>query len=270
MGTKLVEKGITRYDIDEQGTYGFMMRISRGGEHINEFFSDKNFKGKRKALTAARKRYAALRDSLPPPKTTKGIKTARNQTGVVGVHLAVCESIYGEAYSSYCASWKTADGRRKKISFSFKKYGKKKSWELACLARQLESTDRARVERLHASRTKSKKKIAPPPKVTVLAKKKKAAKKKTKQKVAKKKVTKNKVTKKKVTKKKKASKKKASKKKASKKKATSKKTAKKKVARKKAATKRKPKKKSVKRKKAKRKKAKRKTAKRKTAKRKKR
>ena len=179
MGTKLVERGITRYDIDEQGTYGYMMRISREGEHINEFFSDKNFKGKRKALEAARKRYIKLKDSLPPPKTTKGIKTARNQTGVVGVHLAVCESVYGEEYSSYCASWKTADGARSKISFSFKKYGKRKAWELACLARKLESTDRKKIERLHVTRSKGKKKIAPAPKVTILAKKKKSTKKKT-------------------------------------------------------------------------------------------
>jgi len=132
MGTKLVERGITRYDIDEQATYGYMMRISRGGKHINEFFSDKN------------KGYKKLKAELPPPKTTKGVKTARNQTGIVGVHLAVCESVYGEEYSSYCASWKTDGGRRSKLSFSFKKYGKRKAWELACLAREIESSDRAK------------------------------------------------------------------------------------------------------------------------------
>ena len=49
MGTTLVQRGITRYDIDEQGTYGFMVRISRQGVQTNEFFSDKNHKGKRKA-----------------------------------------------------------------------------------------------------------------------------------------------------------------------------------------------------------------------------
>ena len=199
MPTKLVERGITRYDIDEQGTYGFMVRISRRGDHINEFFSDKTYKGKRKALAAARKRYAELRDSLPPAQTTKNVKTSRNQTGMVGVHLAMCRSIYGEEYSSYCASWKTDDGGRRKISFSFKKYGKRRAWELACIARELESTDRTRIERLHASRKKKKIKIAPPPKATVLGKK--------KPKIAKKKVTKKKVAKKKVTKKKAAKKK---------------------------------------------------------------
>jgi len=225
MGTKLVERGITRYDIDEQGTYGYMMRISRGGEHINQFFSDKNYKGKKKALAAARERYADLKAKLPPPKTTKGVKTSRNQTGVVGVHLAVCESIYGEEYSSYCASWKTTGGQRSKLSFSFKKYGKKKAWELACLARELESTDREKIEKLHAKRSKGKKPIAPPlPKGSARRTKKKKA--------TKKKVTKKKVAKKKTTKKKVAAKKKPAKKKPAKKKAAKKKPAKKKASRK--------------------------------------
>ena len=231
MGTKLVERGITRYDIEEQGTYGFMVRISRQGEQINQFFSDKNYKGKRKALIASRKRYKELSDSLPPPSTTKGVKTARNQTGMVGVHLAVCQSVYGEEYSSYCASWKSGDGKRNKISFSFKKYGKKKAWEMACIAREVESTDRAKIEKMHGNRKKKNKQIAPAPKPTVLARdaksNKKAKKKPVKKKAAKKKPVKKKVAKKAATKKA-ATKKAATKKKATKKKATKKKVAKKK------------------------------------------
>ncbi|MEM9941481.1 MAG: hypothetical protein AAF939_07805 [Planctomycetota bacterium] len=188
MGTKSVEKGITRYDIEEQGTYGYMMRISREGKHYNEFYSDKKFKGKRKALTAARKRYEELTKLLPPPKTTKGIQTKRNRSGVVGVHLAVCESVYGEKYQSFCASWKTDGGERGKVSFSFKKYGKKKAWEMACLARELETTDRKKIEKTHESRTKAGKKFPSVPKGGSPVK----AKKKAKKKVAKKKVTKKK------------------------------------------------------------------------------
>jgi len=217
MGTKLVERGITRYDIEEQ---------------VNEFFSDKNNGGKRKALEAARKRYKSLKRKLPPPKTTKGIYTARNRSGVVGVHLAKCESIYGEEYSSYCASWKTNNGSRSKLSFSFKKYGKRKAWELACLAREIESSDRSKVEALHVKRKKAKVKMPPLPKAGKATKKK--ATKKTvikKKKVTKKKVTKKKLSKKKASKKKKKATKKKSKKvakkSAKKKKATRKKPAKK-------------------------------------------
>lgn len=156
MGTKLIQRGITRYDIESQGTFGYMMRISRGGEHTNEFFSDKKYRGKRRALAASRARYNELVSQLPAPKTTKGVRTHRNQSGVVGVHLSVCESAYGKVYSSYCASWKTKDGSRRKISFSFKKYTKKLAWELACLARELESIDRSKIERTLRSRTRKK------------------------------------------------------------------------------------------------------------------
>lgn len=153
MVTKMVERGITRYDIEAQGTFGYMMRISRGGEHTNEFFSDKKYQGKRRALAASRARYKELVSQLPAPKTTKGVRTHRNQSGVVGVHLSVCESSHGKVYSSYCAAWKTTDGMRKKISFSFKKYTKKIAWDLACLARELETVDRSKIERTLRSRT---------------------------------------------------------------------------------------------------------------------
>ena len=247
MGTKLVERGITRYDIEDQGTYGFMVRISREGNHVNESFSDKNNGGKRKALESARKRYQQLKRKLPPPQTTKGVRTRRNRSGVVGVHLAKCESVYGEEYSSYCASWKTASGSRSKLSFSFKKYGKKKAWELSCLARELESSDRKKVEKLYAQAKKKKKKFPPVPKSFKITKKKtvkKKSKKATKKKLAKKKVA-NKKAKKKVVKKKASKKvKKKAKKKVAKKKSTRKKVVKKKKSARKSAKKKKSRKRS--------------------------
>lgn len=222
MGTKLVERGITRYDIEDQGTYGFMVRISREGNHINEFFSDKNNGGKRKALESARKRYRQLKRKLPPPQTTKGVRTRRNRSGVVGVHLAKCESVYGEEYSSYCASWKTTNGKRSKLSFSFKKYGKKKAWELACLSREIESSDRKKIEALYKKAKKANKKFPSVPKSFKVTKRKKTKKKKAvKKKTAKK--TAKKTTKKTTKKKKKAAKKAAKKKKVIKKKAKRKK-----------------------------------------------
>lgn len=177
MGTKLVERGITRYDIESQGTYGYMVRISRDGVHFNEFFSDKNYKGKRKALAAARARYQELKDSLPEPQTTRNVITSRNSSGVVGVHRASSESIYGETYSSYCASWKSDEGDRNKISFSVKKYGEKQAWELACLARKHMSTDREKIEAMLAKaeskskKKKSKKKTSKKTKTSASAKK---------------------------------------------------------------------------------------------------
>ena len=90
---------------------------------------------------------------MPPVKTTKGLKTNRNQSGFVGVHLAESKSVYGEVYGSYCASWKGASGERKKITFSFKKYGKAAAFKLAKIARQNETANRKQVESLYTKET---------------------------------------------------------------------------------------------------------------------
>jgi len=157
MPTKKVEPGITRFEIEQRKTYGFMVRICRRGEKFNQFFSDSAYGGKKKALDAARTQYSTWVDQLPEPETTKNLKSVRNTTGKVGVHVAQAEA-EGAEYFSYCASWVSEEGKRKKISFSWSKYGKGNAWELACLARDKESTDRKRIERLYKSRGKLRKK----------------------------------------------------------------------------------------------------------------
>ena len=160
MPTKRVQTGITRFDIMDRGTLGYMVRISRNGKKHNRFFSDKEFGGKRKALTAAREHYDELVNKLPAAKTSKGIMSVRNKSGQVGVHLAVNPSTCWEdvEYSSYVASWKSSDGRRKKISFSVEKYGKKKARAFAVIARENEITDRDRIEHLYDTRSTRKNK----------------------------------------------------------------------------------------------------------------
>ena len=229
MPTKRVRKGITRFDIHERGTYGFMVRISRRDKKLNQFFSDKEYGGKRKALAAAIECYEEWVAELPPPVTSKGIKSVRNKSGRVGVHLAVNPSyrIKGVTYNSYVAAWRSEGGQREKISFSVEKYGKKIAYQLACLARDKEIADRETVEAMLSKRLK--KKIVPKS-----SNRRKLAK-STAKKTAKKKT--------------KAKKKKATKKKSNKKKAVKKKTAKKKAAKKKAAKKKAVKKKAVKKKK---------------------
>ena len=223
MPTKRVRKGITRFDIHERGTYGFMVRIARKEEKRNQFFSDKECGGKRKALAAAVACYEEWVDELPPPVTSKDVKSVRNKSGRVGVHLAVnpSNSLEDVTYSSYVAAWRAENGDREKVSFSVEKYGKKLAYQLACLAREKEIADRDKVESLLSKQlgkkvvSKNNSRRKPGKKK---AKKKKAAKKKSsKKKPIKKKAAKKKAAKKKVTKKK-AAKKKAGKKKAAKKK----------------------------------------------------
>ena len=160
MPTKRVQKGITRFDVDERGTHGFMVRIARRDEKYNQFFSDREYKGKRKALDAAKKCYKEWESELPPPATSKNVKSARNKSGTVGVHLSITPSQTWSNvnYTSYVASWKLSDGRRKKISFSVEKYGKKVAFELATIARDNEIADRSRVEKIRNREKKRSKK----------------------------------------------------------------------------------------------------------------
>jgi len=253
MPTKRVRKGITRFDIHERGTYGFMVRIARKEEKRNQFFSDKESGGKRKALADAVACYEEWVDELPPPVTSKDVKSVRNKSGRVGVHLAInpSYSLKDVTYSSYVAAWRAENGNREKVSFSVEKYGKKLAYQLACLAREKEIADRDEVESLLSKRLGkkivSKNNSRRKPNKKKAAKKKAAKKKTAKKKAAKKKPAKKKPAKKKAVKKKPA-KKKVAKKKPTKKKAAKKKAAKKKVTKKKAAKKKSGKKKAAKKK----------------------
>ncbi len=150
MPTSPAGPGITRFDFEDRK--GYMVRIRRHGEQWNEYFSDKVYGGKRKTLVVAQARYQELSEQLGPVENaTKNLLTHRNSSGKVGVHIAHSRDKRwpGSEQTSYCASWRSADGVRGKISFSLTKYGKKRAWELACLARDLESTDREKVEALY-------------------------------------------------------------------------------------------------------------------------
>ena len=149
MPTYSVGKGITRFEIEATHSNGFMVRLCRKGERINEFFSDGAYGGKAKAKKAAQQRYQELLESYGPANTrpTKNLLTHRNQTGQVGVHIAhnVDKRWPGCEYYAYCASWTTEEGERKKIAFGWNQYGKDLAYKMACYARSKEISDRERV-----------------------------------------------------------------------------------------------------------------------------
>ena len=142
-------------------SHGYLVRICRDGKKTSEFFADRQHGGKRNAKKMAKQRYAELCEQLGSANVqpTKGLLTKRNTSGKVGVHLAYsvdsrwknCE------YTSYCASWITADGRRQKISFSCNKHGESAAFELACIARKLESKDRAALIKIYNRRVARRK-----------------------------------------------------------------------------------------------------------------
>jgi hypothetical protein len=150
MPTMPVAPGITRFEFEDRK--GYMVRIRRNGQQTNEYFSDSRHGGKRKALVAAKERYAALCEELGPVQNaTRDLLTHRNTTGKVGVHIAYSADRRwpGCEYYAYCASWRTDDGIRHKINFAWNKYGKEESFELACLARDEMIADRKQVEALY-------------------------------------------------------------------------------------------------------------------------
>jgi hypothetical protein len=152
-------KGITRIEYEGVTTRGWMVRLTRNGERQQEFFNDKTYGGKSKSLTAAKARYKEWVDKAPPIQTSKNVKSARNSSGKVGVHtVRNIDPRWKNAESfGYCAMWTDESGKRRKVSFAWNTYGKKKAWELACLARDQESTDRTSLlEQLEKSRKKKK------------------------------------------------------------------------------------------------------------------
>jgi hypothetical protein len=137
-------KGITRIEYEGVSSKGWLVRICRAGERKQRFFSDKTHGTKAKALALAKVCYEDWLAKAGPIKTAENVKTARNSSGTVGVHLvhSVDERWANAESYAYCASWVTDDGKRQKLSFAWTRYGKKAAWELACLAREKRSTDR--------------------------------------------------------------------------------------------------------------------------------
>lgn len=178
-------KGITRIEYEGVATRGWMVRLRRAEMRNQKFFGDRTYGGKTKALKAAKECYEEWLAEAPPVKTTRDQVTARNSTGVVGVHLVRnLDSRWANAESfGYCASWITEDGQRQKLSFAWTRYGKKTAWELACLARENQMTDREEVlalyERGAKTKAKSMTKSKPATKAKPAAKVKPAASKKS-------------------------------------------------------------------------------------------
>lgn len=154
MTTLTVSPGITRFDFEKRK--GYMVRIKRGKKRHNIWIPDKKFGGKRKALLAAKQKHAELLKELGPAQpSTKNRLTSRNTSGHVGVHLDRGYDARWDTYNeTYIASWLDEDGSRPKICFSTKKYGKRKAFQLACIAREHEIKDRDAIMAIFEKRQK--------------------------------------------------------------------------------------------------------------------
>ncbi len=149
--------GITRLDLEETHNRGFIVRMFRKGKRYSAYFSDAKCGGKRNAKKMAQACYQEML-AKHGPANNRGcldLLTDRNTTGIVGVHIAVSTDTRwsGGTYKAYCSSWVLEDGKRQKIAFAWKRYGKAKALEYAVYARKHRLTSRdAVIKAVDASR----------------------------------------------------------------------------------------------------------------------
>ena len=128
---------ISRIDLPESGTYGWQVRISRGGRRFSKFFSDVRCGGVESGFEEARRFRDELIRRLPAPTRAgaEGKLTRRNVSGVVGVSRIIVRTKL-KFYTFWQATWSTSPGVRRRVKFSVSRYGEEQAFELACEARR--------------------------------------------------------------------------------------------------------------------------------------
>ena len=133
------EKGISR--IDSASTHGWFVRGYRNGKTYSRLFSDLKCGGRDAALEKARDFRESLKaqlQSIPAkPRARRIVKQdSRNRTGVIGVCRTTKKSPNGKLNDCYSVSWRPEPGVQKCTSFSIRKYGEKKAFQLAVAHRK--------------------------------------------------------------------------------------------------------------------------------------
>lgn len=127
---------ITRCDYET--TRGYWVRFQAEG--ANKLFSDKKLGGKSAALAAA----IAWRDKkwkqLGHKRTNHHTKDKRSTTGVVGVTYVHQRNQNGYLVRSYRVTYCPAPYTNRAKSYSIKKYGKQRAFEMACDIRKIYAT----------------------------------------------------------------------------------------------------------------------------------
>ncbi len=103
-----------------------------------KLFSDRKYGGKRKAQNLARQYRDELYERLDqiPKKPRIVYRNARNATGVIGVCRTAKRTPGGKAHENYHVNWRPEPGVQKGKSFSIRKYGEKKAFQLAVAHRR--------------------------------------------------------------------------------------------------------------------------------------
>lgn len=132
-------KGISR--IDSGSTHGWFVRGYRNGKTYSRLFSDRKSGGRVEAWEAALAYRDKLYDDLEkipakPRERRMVYRDSRNTTGVLGVSRTRKKDTQGRVSECYSVSWRPEPGQQKCTSFSIRKYGEKKAFELAVALRK--------------------------------------------------------------------------------------------------------------------------------------
>ncbi len=121
-------KNITR--MQYKPPYGWVVRFHYNKKSYQKFFRDSKYGGENLALLAAVSWLKNEKEKLGISNIPLSIAgTSRSNTGVRGVS-------FSKKSNRYFASWTDTRGKLSTVSFSVKKYGKEKAFELACAKRK--------------------------------------------------------------------------------------------------------------------------------------
>ena len=134
MGKAKEDKGISR--IASGSTKGWFVRGYKNSKTFSKLFSDRKCGGTENALDLARKHRDKLFDKLlsmpqKPRKRRIVFQDSRNATGVLGVCKTAKKGPNGKMNECYSVSWRPKPGVQKCTSFSIRRYGEKKAFEMA-------------------------------------------------------------------------------------------------------------------------------------------
>ncbi len=138
-GKQKKERGISR--IDSGSTHGWFVRGYRNGKTWSRLFSDLKCGGRESAHKEARTFRDELQrklEQIPAQPRARRIVTrdVRNTTGVLGVCRTSKKSPNGTVNECYSVSWRPQPGVQKCTSFSIRKYGEKKAFQMAVAHRR--------------------------------------------------------------------------------------------------------------------------------------
>jgi len=133
------QKGISR--IDSGSTHGWFVRGYKNGKTYSKLFSDKKFGSKERAYVKAvefRDELLANLKQIPdsPRKRRLVFRDSRNTTGILGVCRTTKKNPNGTITECYSVSWRPEPGVQKCTSFSIRKYGEAKAFQLAVAHRK--------------------------------------------------------------------------------------------------------------------------------------